>query len=48
VSGEGQGEKLSLKDYLALFIAMLQTVALPMVILVLILLAALVVLRLAS
>ena len=48
MSGEGDRRKLGWKDYLALFIAMLQTVALPMVILILILLVAIALLRLAG
>ncbi|HVC27572.1 MAG TPA: hypothetical protein VND40_05370 [Nitrososphaerales archaeon] len=40
------GKGLDWKDYLAMFIALLQTVALPMLLLVALILAALVVLRL--
>lgn len=41
------GNKLGWKDYLAILIALLQTVALPMLVLVTVILVALVVLRLA-
>ncbi len=44
--GSGDGKKLGWKDYLAIAIALLQTVALPMLVLVAIILAALVVIRL--
>jgi hypothetical protein len=40
------GEGLGWKDYLALFLALLQTVALPLLLLVAVILAALVILRL--
>lgn len=40
------GEKPDLKDYLALFIALLQTVALPMLILIAVIIAAVIFLRL--
>jgi hypothetical protein len=40
------GKGLGWKDYLAIFIALLQTVALPLLLLILIILAALVVFRL--
>jgi hypothetical protein len=43
---EDGGQKLDWKDYLALFIALLQTVGLPILILILMILAALVILRL--
>lgn len=45
--GMGEGKKLGWKDYLAIFIALLQTVALPMLVLVAVILVALVILRLA-
>jgi hypothetical protein len=46
---EGGGEKrLDWKDYLALFVAMLQTVALPMILLIVAILAALVIFRLVN
>jgi hypothetical protein len=46
-AAEGGGEKsLDWKDYLALFIAVLQTVALPMVLLIVAILATLVIFRL--
>jgi lipopolysaccharide export LptBFGC system permease protein LptF len=44
---EDGGKDPEWKDYLAIFLALLQTVALPVLVLVLMLLAALVVLRLA-
>jgi hypothetical protein len=34
---EGSGDELGLRDYLALFVAVLQTVALPLVVLIIIL-----------
>lgn len=34
---EGDAEKLGLRDYLAIFVAVLQTVALPLVVLIIIL-----------
>ena len=49
VAADGGAEKgLDWKDYLALFIALLQTVALPIVLLIVAILAALVILRLAG
>ena len=47
MSGSDDGKKLGWKDYLALFFAMVQTVALPLIVVIVILLAALVVIRLA-
>ncbi|MDA4115585.1 MAG: hypothetical protein OK442_03390 [Thaumarchaeota archaeon] len=43
---EDDGKSLGWKDYVALFIALLQTVGLPLVVLILIILGALAVLRL--
>jgi hypothetical protein len=48
-SADGGGESgLDWKDYLAIFIALLQTVALPMILLIVAVLAALVIFRLVS
>lgn len=44
--GKEDGKRLGWKDYLALFIALLQTVALPILVLIVAILAALVILRL--
>jgi hypothetical protein len=46
IGAEDDGKRLGWKDYLALFIALLQTVALPMLVLIVIILGALAVLRL--
>jgi hypothetical protein len=47
VGGSGdEGKGLDWKDYVAIFIALLQTVALPILLLILIIIAAVVVLRL--
>ena len=45
-SGSGDGKGLDWKDYLAIFLALVQTVALPILLLILVILAALVTLRL--
>jgi len=45
-SGKDEGKGLGWKDYVALFIALLQTVALPMLLLILMVLAAVALLRL--
>ena len=45
-SSKAREKKPDLKDYLALFIALLQTVALPMLILIVVIIAAILVLRL--
>jgi len=42
----GGGEKLDWKDYIAMFLALLQTVALPLILLIVAVLVVLVVLRL--
>jgi len=48
-AADGGGENgLDWKDYLALFIALLQTVALPMILLIVAILAALVIFRLVN
>jgi hypothetical protein len=46
IGARDDGKSLGWKDYVAIFIALLQTVALPMLVLIVIILAALVVLRL--
>jgi hypothetical protein len=45
-SGNDDGKGLGWKDYVALFIALLQTVALPMLLLILMIVAAVALLRL--
>ena len=47
-AADGGGKGLDWKDYLALFIALLQTVALPMILLIVAILAALVIFRLVN
>ena len=45
-SGKDEGKGLGWKDYVAIFIALLQTVALPMLLVIVMILAAVAVLRL--
>lgn len=46
IGAEDDGKSLGWKDYLALFIALLQTVALPIVLLIVMILLALAIIRL--